>query len=105
MALTGVIGIGFILLHVALNLLAYAGPAAVNDADRFLKSTGGWLWLARAILLAAVVLHVVAAYQLSRMSWASRPVGYQQWKRSGRISLRAQCDARACCWPFSSCYT
>jgi len=51
MALTGIIGIGFILLHVSLNLLAYDGPAAVNDADRLLKSTGGWLWLARAILL------------------------------------------------------
>ena len=83
MALTGIIGIGFILLHVSLNLLVYGGPATVNNADRFLKSTGGWLWLARAILLGAVVLHIVTAYQLSRISLASRPVNYQQWEPVG----------------------
>jgi len=83
MALTGSIGIGFILLHVSLNLLAYGGPSAVNGADRFLKSTGGWLWLARAILLVAVLLHILVAYQLSRISLKSRPVNYQQWEPVG----------------------
>ncbi len=83
MALTGVIGVGFILLHVSLNLLAYDGPSAVNAADRFLKSTGGWLWLARAILLAAVVTHIVTAYQLSRISLASQPEDYQHWEPVG----------------------
>jgi succinate dehydrogenase cytochrome b subunit len=83
MALTGAIGIGFILLHVSLNLLVYAGPATINGADRFLKSTGGWLWLARAILLGAVVLHIGTAYQLSRMSLSSRPVKYAQWEPVG----------------------
>lgn len=83
MALTGIIGIGFVLLHVSLNLLAYGGPSAVNGADAFLKSTGGWLWLARAILLMAVVLHIMTAYQLSRISLASRPVSYLQWEPVG----------------------
>lgn len=83
MALTGIIGVGFILLHVSLNLMAYGGPAAENRADQFLKSTGGWLWLARAILLAAVVIHIVMAYQLWRRSRASRPVNYQEWEPVG----------------------
>jgi len=39
----------------------------------FLKSTGGWLWLARAILLVTVVLHIIIAYQLSQLSLKSRP--------------------------------
>ena len=83
MALTGIIGVGFLLLHVSLNLLAYGGVPAVNGADRFLKSTGGWLWLARAILLVAVLLHILMAYQLSRLSLKSRAVNYQQWEPVG----------------------
>lgn len=83
MALTGIIGVGFIVLHVSLNLLAYGGPSAVNGADALLKSTGGWLWLARVILLAAVALHIITAYQLSRISLKSRPVNYYEWKPVG----------------------
>jgi succinate dehydrogenase / fumarate reductase cytochrome b subunit len=83
MALTGAIAIGFVVIHVSLNLLAYAGPSAVNGADRLLKSTGGWLWLARAVLVAAVVVHVITAWQLSQTSRASRPVDYQQWEPVG----------------------
>ena len=33
------------------------------------------LWVARIILLASVVLHIVAAVQLTRMNWAARPLG------------------------------
>ncbi len=83
MALTGALGVGFLLLHVSLNLMAYGGAAPIDGADAFLKSTGGWLWLARAILIAAVVLHILTAYQLSRLSLKSRPVNYQKWAPVG----------------------
>jgi succinate dehydrogenase / fumarate reductase cytochrome b subunit len=37
------------------------------------------LWLARLILLTATVLHVVAAAQLTQMSYGARPVSYGRW--------------------------
>ncbi|MEO6847215.1 MAG: succinate dehydrogenase cytochrome b subunit [Chthoniobacterales bacterium] len=83
MAVTGAIGVGFVIVHLSLNLLAYAGASSMNDVDRLLKSTGGWLWLARAVLITAVVVHVIIAWQLLRTSRASRPVDYQHWEPVG----------------------
>jgi succinate dehydrogenase / fumarate reductase cytochrome b subunit len=40
---------------------------------------GGGIWLARAGLLVALVLHVGAAWSLTRISWAARPIAYRQW--------------------------
>jgi len=77
MALTGLIGIGFIVSHVASNLAIFTNPAAVDDYAKFLRSFGPLLWVARAVLIAAVILHVVAAVQLTRRKQAARPVGYR----------------------------
>jgi succinate dehydrogenase / fumarate reductase cytochrome b subunit len=38
------------------------------------------LWIIRLVLLTAVALHILAAYQLTRMDWAGRPVRYTQRK-------------------------
>ena len=76
MAVTGLIGIGFVIVHLAGNLLAFSGPEKLNAYSHFLKGTGELLWLMRATLLGAVILHVVAAVQLTRQSRAARPVGY-----------------------------
>jgi len=76
MGITGLIGIGFVIVHSLGNLLVFRGPAAINSYSRFLKSTGELLWTLRVVLLAAVVLHVIAAIQLTRQSRAARPIGY-----------------------------
>ena len=76
MAVTGLIGVGFVIGHMVGNLQMFQGPAKMNAYAHFLKSLGGLLWLARLILLGAVILHVIAAYQLSRGRLAARPVGY-----------------------------
>ena len=78
MAVTGLIGVGFVVGHMLGNLQMFKGAEAMNDYAHLLKSLGGLLWLARAILFGAVVLHVIAAFQLSRLRLAARPVGYQQ---------------------------
>lgn len=85
MAVTGLIGIGFVIGHMLGNLQMFQGPEKMNSYAHFLKSLGGLLWLARLILLAAVILHAIAAYQLSRLRLAARPVGYakgSQWEAS-----------------------
>jgi succinate dehydrogenase / fumarate reductase cytochrome b subunit len=78
MAVTGLIMVGFIIGHVFGNLLIFRGPDALNHYAAFLKGLGELLWLARAILLVSVVLHVVAAVQLTRLAHAARPVGYHR---------------------------
>lgn len=78
-AVTGLIMVGFVIGHVSGNLLVFRGPDALNHYAAFLKGLGGFLWLARAILLASVILHVVAAVQLTRRAQAARPVGYH-WR-------------------------
>lgn len=78
MAVTGLIGIGYVILHLAGNLLAFGGREKINAYSAFLHGPGfELLWLARVILIAAVVLHVVVAVQLTRMARAARPAGYR----------------------------
>lgn len=82
MAVTGLIGVGFVVGHMLGNLQMFQGPEKMNAYAKFLHDLGGLLWLARAVLLGAVVLHVVAAVQLTRQKQAARPVGYAkgtQW--------------------------
>jgi succinate dehydrogenase cytochrome b subunit len=83
MAVTGLIGYGFIVGHMTGNLLMFRGSEKMNAYAEFLRSLGGLLWAFRLTLLIAVVLHIVAAYQLTRMSLQSRPVRYEHWKDVG----------------------
>ena len=87
MAVTGLIGIAFLVGHVLGNLLTFRGPEALNAYSAFLKSTGELLWIVRAVLMAAVVLHVVAAYQLTMQNRAARPIGYV--RREPQVSTLA----------------
>ena len=87
MGVTGLIGVGFVIGHVTGNLLVFKSPEAMNEYAAMLKSLGGLLWLARLVLIGAVVLHVTAAWQLSRMSNAARPVGYE--RRNPQVSTLA----------------
>jgi succinate dehydrogenase / fumarate reductase cytochrome b subunit len=80
MAVTGVIGIGFLISHVASNLTVFQGPDKINDYAAFLRSLGPALLAARIVLVVAVVLHIVAALQLAARRRAARPVGYAKMK-------------------------
>ena len=84
MGVTGLIGVGFVILHSLGNLLVFRGPAAINSYSHFLKSTGELLWALRIVLIAAVVLHVIAAVQLTRQSRTARPIGYT--KRESQVA-------------------
>jgi len=86
MAITGLIGYGFVIGHMIGNLQAFefmGGREALNAYAVTLRKLGGLLWVARFTLLAAVILHIIAAYQLVMMSRASRPVGYRRWMPEG----------------------
>lgn len=76
MGVTGLIGVGFVIVHALGNLLVFRGSTAINSYSHFLKSTGELLWGLRIVLIVAVILHVIAAVQLTRQSRAARPTGY-----------------------------
>jgi succinate dehydrogenase / fumarate reductase cytochrome b subunit len=81
MGVTGLIGIGFVILHSLGNLLVFRGPEAINSYSHLLKSTGELLWALRIVLIVAVILHVIAAVQLTRQSRAARPIAYTKQER------------------------
>jgi succinate dehydrogenase/fumarate reductase cytochrome b subunit (b558 family) len=83
MAITGAILIGFVVADMIGNLKIFLGPDEIDAYSRFLREMGlpalGYgelLWIVRIVLLVCVALHVTAAIQLTRMSGAARPVGY-----------------------------
>ncbi len=85
MAATGVILLGFVLGHMAGNLKVFQGPEHFNAYAEGLRTVGApffargqLLWVARIILLAAVALHIWAAIETTRASWAARPAGYKR---------------------------
>jgi succinate dehydrogenase / fumarate reductase cytochrome b subunit len=87
MAVTGVLLVGFIIGHAMGNLIVFRGPEAFNAYAAFLKGNAGVLWTVRIALLVAVVLHIIAAYQLTRLQQRARPVGYQH--REPQVSTLA----------------
>ena len=87
MAVTGLMLVAFVIVHMAGNLQIFLGPAKINGYSAFLKGTGELLWIARLGLLGALVLHVLMAWQLTRIKQAARPVGYQQ--REPQVSTYA----------------
>ena len=76
MAITGLIMLLYLITHVLANLLVFQGPTRINAYSAFLHGTGGALWIARLVLLAALVLHVIAAVQLAGRRQEARPVAY-----------------------------
>ena len=76
MAASGLVLFGFVLVHLLGNLQVFLGAEKLNAYSRFLHNLGGLLWAARLILLGAVLIHIVAAYQVAAMQRAARPIGY-----------------------------
>ncbi len=76
MGVTGLILVAYLLTHVLANLLVFEGPTRINAYAAMLHETGAALWGARLVLLVAVILHIVAAVQLTRRRQAARPVAY-----------------------------
>jgi succinate dehydrogenase / fumarate reductase, cytochrome b subunit len=79
MAVTGIVLVGYILAHVTANLLIFAGAAAIDGYAASLRNVPPLLWGVRAILFLSLVLHVVAAVQLTARSRAARATAYEKF--------------------------
>jgi succinate dehydrogenase cytochrome b subunit len=99
-AVTGVVFVGFVIVHMLGNLKIFSGPNEINAYSRFFRevgfpvlSYGQLLWLVRIILFVSVTLHVTAAIQLTRMSRAARPIRY-----AVKRDIETTFDARLMRW-------
>ena len=71
------------ILHIYGNLKSSRGARSSTPTATYLRTVGNpiffrteLLWIIRVVLLARVILHIVAAVQLTQQSYASRPVRY-----------------------------
>jgi succinate dehydrogenase / fumarate reductase, cytochrome b subunit len=97
MAITGIILMGFVFGHMVGNLKMYQGAHALNVYGETLRELlypllprTLFLWLVRLVLIAAFVLHIVAAAQLTAYNRRSRAGGYQAkrgWQAANAASL------------------
>jgi succinate dehydrogenase / fumarate reductase cytochrome b subunit len=84
MAVTGIVGMLFVLAHMIGNLKMFLGPEEYNAYADFLRALltpiaprSVVLWLLRIGLIVALLLHLHAAYSLTVMNHRSRPIKYQ----------------------------
>ncbi len=75
-ALTGLVLIGYVLIHLMGNFFIFGGPDALNRYAEKLHALGPLLWLARLILIAAAVVHIVVTVILWFENRSARTVGY-----------------------------
>jgi succinate dehydrogenase / fumarate reductase cytochrome b subunit len=83
MAVTGVIFVLFVLAHMYGNLKAFYGSEYFNHYAEFLREMGApifahghLLWVMRIVLVAAVGIHMLMAFQLWWGAKQARPVKY-----------------------------
>ena len=84
MAITGIMLLGFVFVHMLGNLKMYLGEEEFNHYAEFLRELlvpivprTVALWLLRFGLIAAVMIHIHAAYSLTVMNRHARSVKYQ----------------------------
>jgi succinate dehydrogenase / fumarate reductase cytochrome b subunit len=83
MAASGIIFIGFVLLHMYGNLKAFSGHDAYNEYAEHLRVLGepmipreGALWIIRSVLIVSLVVHVACAAALWKRARRARRTPY-----------------------------
>jgi succinate dehydrogenase / fumarate reductase cytochrome b subunit len=105
MAVTGIVFIAFVLVHMYGNLKAFAGHDAYNTYAEHLRSIGepelpheGMLWAIRSVLIVSLVVHVACAFVLWGRKQRARTTKYvmkkntsstfsSHWMRWGGVAL------------------
>lgn len=85
MAVTGLMLIAFLLMHMYGNLKMFLGPEAFDHYAEWLKGDilyplvpkGWFIWIFRAVMLAAIVLHIYSAATLWKRALAANPTTYE----------------------------
>jgi succinate dehydrogenase / fumarate reductase, cytochrome b subunit len=101
MALSGIVLMAFVLAHMVGNLKLYFGAGSLDAYSDWLRNAGEpalpretLLYAERIILLAALAIHLHAAYALTLMNRRARPDAY----RSKRDYVAADFASRTMRW-------
>jgi len=93
-ASTGIILISFLIGHLSGNLLIFLGAEAFNEYAHFLHNMlhGAGVWIARILLLKALIIHVVATISLVKLNKEAKIQNYEnkatiQASRSSRLMI------------------
>ena len=105
MAVSGIVLLGYVLAHMVGNLKVFLGEEHINVYGEWLRTlgepalprTGRCCGRMRVVLIAAFVVHILAAYQLTRMNQKARPdaVPVARATTSPPTSRHARCAGRA----------
>lgn len=100
MAVSGIVFVGFVIGHMLGNLKVYLGAEVFNHYADGLREFGApflgygqFLWIARAVLIVSLVVHVWSALKLTRQSHAARDEGYRK-----RESMEFSRSSRSMRW-------
>src|SRR3954463_11589078 len=101
MAISGMVLMAFVLVHMIGNLKIYFGASSLDRYSHWLRTVGEpalpeqWvLFGVRAVLLVALIVHVHAAYELTKVNRRARPDTY----RSKRDYVVADFASRTMRW-------
>lgn len=90
MAITGVVFLLFVLVHMYGNLMAFGGKQVYDDYAHHLRELGepmlphgGALWIIRVVLVVSLVAHVACALILARRARGARSQRYTVKKSVG----------------------
>jgi len=81
MAVTGVVLVGFVCVHLLGNSSIWFGAGAINSYAEHLHSLGPFVWVFRLVMLAAFALHIIFGIQLTLENKAATPEKNVQVKR------------------------
>ncbi|MEH3032942.1 MAG: succinate dehydrogenase cytochrome b subunit [Aeromicrobium erythreum] len=97
MAVSGLIMVGYLLLHMYGNLKVFAGKEAFDEYAHHLRTIGepllpheGLLWIVRVVLLVSVVVHATAAVKLWRRNRTAAGIsgGKRYHSKQGRTGIQ-----------------
>ena len=81
MAVTGIVLVAFVCVHLLGNSSVFVGADAINAYAQKLHSLGPFVWVFRLVMLAAFALHIVFGIQLTLENRAATPEANVQVKR------------------------
>lgn len=90
---TGIILLGFVIMHMAGNLLVYLGQDWLNDYAKHIHDLSAVLWLFRAVLLTSFITHIAVSLNLAIHNRRARPEPYFNKK-----TIEASYASRSMVW-------
>jgi succinate dehydrogenase / fumarate reductase cytochrome b subunit len=76
MAVTGLLMVLFVVMHLLGNMTIFAGANGINAYAEKLHALGPVVWLTRVVMLTAVLLHLVISIQITLENSEANPTKY-----------------------------